>query len=128
MLGGPNTAQDSPAERGWYVRPTLFIDATNDMRIAREEIFGPVLTVLRYRDEEDAMRIANESDYGLAGSVWTADVASRPGGRRQVCAPGLTASTCTRSISAARSAASSIRASAASSDRRVSTSTSSFRR
>jgi aldehyde dehydrogenase (NAD+) len=71
VLGG----EDSPAGCGWYVRPTLFADATNDMRIAREEIFGPVLTVLRYRDEEDAVRIANESAYGLAGSVWTADIA-----------------------------------------------------
>jgi len=59
--------------KGWYVEPTLFTDVTNDMVIAREEIFGPVGSIISYDDEEQAIAIANESDYGLSGGVFTED-------------------------------------------------------
>jgi betaine-aldehyde dehydrogenase len=60
-------------EKGWYVQPTVFADVDNEMRIAQEEIFGPVLAVIPYEDEKDAVRIANQSEFGLAGSVFTGD-------------------------------------------------------
>ena len=60
-------------DRGYFVEPTLFADVRNDMRIAQEEIFGPVLVAIPYKDDEDAARIANDSIYGLSGSIYSAD-------------------------------------------------------
>ncbi|NKQ23505.1 aldehyde dehydrogenase family protein [Streptomyces galbus] len=66
---------EPPRERGYFVSPTVFADVTPEMTVAQEEIFGPVLSVLRYEDEEDALRIANGTVYGLAGAVWAGDEA-----------------------------------------------------
>jgi aldehyde dehydrogenase (NAD+) len=65
--GGPGRPEG--LDRGYYVRPTVFSNVRNDMTVAREEIFGPVVSILPYRDEEDAIRIANDTNYGLAGYV-----------------------------------------------------------
>ncbi|SEP10517.1 aldehyde dehydrogenase [Trujillonella endophytica] len=61
--------------RGWYVEPTILADVDNSMRVAREEIFGPVLCLIPYADEDEAVRIADDSPYGLSGGVWSADPA-----------------------------------------------------
>ena len=71
VCGGAEPPDDQP--RGYFVRPTVFSDVTPDMTIAREEIFGPVLAILPYDDEDDAVRIANDTEYGLAGGVWSGD-------------------------------------------------------
>jgi betaine-aldehyde dehydrogenase len=71
VLGGGRP----PAQaKGWYIEPTIFVDVDNRMEIAQEEIFGPVLSVISYRDEDEAIAIANDSVYGLGGAVFAADV------------------------------------------------------
>ncbi len=71
-------------ERGYFVQPTVFSEVTSDMTIAQEEIFGPVLAILPYDTEEEAIRIANDSPYGLAGGVWSADEAHAEAVARQL--------------------------------------------
>ncbi|MEU2671885.1 aldehyde dehydrogenase family protein [Streptomyces sp. NPDC007164] len=71
VAGGP----EAPREQGYFVSPTVFADVTPEMAIAQEEIFGPVVSLIRYEDEDDALRIANGTVYGLAGAVWAGDEA-----------------------------------------------------
>jgi acyl-CoA reductase-like NAD-dependent aldehyde dehydrogenase len=72
VAAGGTRLEEGALARGFFVAPTIFTDVTPDMTIAREEIFGPVLTVLRYADVDEAVALANDSDYGLAGGVWGA--------------------------------------------------------
>ena len=69
--GGPAQLDEYPD--GYFVQPSVFVDTTNDMRINREEIFGPAVAVIRVSDEEEAVRVANDTKYGLAAAVWTTD-------------------------------------------------------
>ena len=83
LVGGPG--RPDGLERGWFVRPTVFTEASNDMRVAREEIFGPVLCVIAYEDEDQAVAIANDTAYGLQAYVQSVDPerARRIAGRLQ---------------------------------------------
>ncbi|MER6780151.1 MULTISPECIES: aldehyde dehydrogenase family protein [unclassified Streptomyces] len=69
VAGGP----EAPYEQGYFIAPTVFADVTPEMTIAQEEIFGPVLSILPYEDQDEALRIANGTVYGLGGAVWAAD-------------------------------------------------------
>jgi betaine-aldehyde dehydrogenase len=71
LCGGPEAPENLPV--GWYVKPTIFGRVDPEATIAQEEIFGPVLSIITYKDEEDAVRIANNSIYGLSGGVWSKD-------------------------------------------------------
>ena len=75
VTGGTGKPDGLPEgyEDGYYVRPTVFAGVSNSMTIAREEIFGPVLSIIGYADEDDAVAIANDTDYGLSGGVWGTD-------------------------------------------------------
>lgn len=70
VVGGGRPAHQ---QTGWFVEPTVCADVDNSNVIAREEIFGPVVTITRYADDDDAVRVASDCDYGLAGTVWTTD-------------------------------------------------------
>ncbi|MEU8934305.1 aldehyde dehydrogenase family protein [Streptomyces sp. NPDC048409] len=84
VCGGRPADVPGGLDRGNWILPTVFADVTNDMAVAREEIFGPVVCLIRYRDEQEALRLANDSIYGLAGAVWCADAE-----RAHQCARGI---------------------------------------
>ncbi|KRE09553.1 carnitine dehydratase [Bosea sp. Root381] len=87
VLGGTRSTRQGCTE-GWFIEPTIFADVTNDMRIAREEVFGPLLSVLRFETEEEAVALANDTPFGLAAGVWTSDL-----GRAMTIPKRLTAGT-----------------------------------
>ncbi|CAH1665773.1 (Z)-2-((N-methylformamido)methylene)-5-hydroxybutyrolactone dehydrogenase [Hyphomicrobiales bacterium] len=71
LVAGGEPAQVEGYPKGLFYKPTIFVDVKNEMRIAQEEVFGPVLSVIRFKDEDDAVRIANDTQFGLAAGIWT---------------------------------------------------------
>ena len=112
VAGGPGRPEG--LNKGFYVRPTVFADVTNDMTIAREEIFGPVLSIMGDKDEADAVKIANDTPYGLAGYVSGRTPSSAPARSAARSAPATSTSTACRTTAPRRSAATSSPATAAS--------------
>jgi aldehyde dehydrogenase (NAD+) len=82
VTGGPDVP--SGLDRGYYVQPTVFADVKSSMTIAQEEIFGPVLSILAYEDDDDAVHIANDTPYGLSGGVWSRDTERAEGVARRI--------------------------------------------
>ncbi|MFF2011704.1 aldehyde dehydrogenase family protein [Streptomyces sp. NPDC058195] len=94
------TGGERPAGPGFHVAPTLLADCTNDMRVVREEIFGPVVVVVPFDDEEEAVALANDSDYGLIDYVWSSDVARAFRVARRLRAGGVGVNTIGRNMEA----------------------------
>ena len=82
LVAGGSIPKDQP--RGWFVEPTVFADVANADRIAQEEIFGPVLAVIPYDGDDEAVALANDSEYGLGGTVWSTDAERATGVARAV--------------------------------------------